>query len=108
MSLIETAGQDLWDLHRRFIARSGIAPASVEDRRFLTLALAGEVGEVANLVKKEWRGDKINGEALCDELSDVFAYWAVLVRCSGFSVIEVVERSCTKAAVRLSEIEAAR
>ena len=28
-----------------------------EDRRFLALALAGEVGEALNMLKKEWRGD---------------------------------------------------
>jgi NTP pyrophosphatase (non-canonical NTP hydrolase) len=32
-------------------------PYSPEDWRFLALALAGEAGELANLIKKEWRGD---------------------------------------------------
>lgn len=30
---------------------------SDEDRRFLALALTGEVGELTNLIKKQWRGD---------------------------------------------------
>lgn len=30
---------------------------SDEDKRFLALSLGGEVGELQNIIKKEWRGD---------------------------------------------------
>ena len=54
-------------------------PWSNEDRRFLALALAGEVGELANLVKKDWRGDAGNrGKLIREELADVRIYLELL------------------------------
>lgn len=44
-------------LHRRWSASRGVAVGSIEDQAFLALALAGEVGELANIVKKLWRQD---------------------------------------------------
>lgn len=62
-----------------------------EDRRFLALALAGEAGEIANLIKKEWRGDftgynpqlaatdqELFQEMLRGELADVRIYLELL------------------------------
>jgi len=47
------------ELHERIGRESmDIAPWSIEDIRFLSLALCGEAGELANVVKKEWRGDQ--------------------------------------------------
>lgn len=106
--LIAEVDHDLWELHGRFIARSGNVAGSIEDERFLALALAGESGEVANFVKKQWRGDAVDREAFKDELSDVFAYWCLLVRCAGFDVAGVVARSHSKAVERLAQLEADR
>lgn len=103
---IDQVDRDLWQLHERFIVRSGNHVGSIGDERFLALALAGEVGEVANFVKKEWRGDRVDREKLKDELSDVFAYWCLLVRCAGFDVTGVMVRSHSKAVERLKELEA--
>jgi NTP pyrophosphatase (non-canonical NTP hydrolase) len=50
------------------------------DRRhtyFLTLALAGEVGELCNLIKKWWRDDKLNPEYK-EEMADVYIYLRLL------------------------------
>ncbi len=106
--LINDVDHDLWDLHHRFIACSGNVAGSIEDERFLALALAGEAGEVANFVKKQWRGDRVDRELLRDELSDVFAYWALLVRCAGFDVAGVIARSHSKAVERIAQLEAER
>lgn len=38
--------------------------------RFFALELAGEVGELANLEKKEWKGKKINDSDFLDETAD--------------------------------------
>jgi NTP pyrophosphatase (non-canonical NTP hydrolase) len=57
-------------------------PYSPEDQRFLALALSGEVGEFANIVKKLWRGDpvaSIRGD-LADELADIRIYLELLAR----------------------------
>jgi NTP pyrophosphatase (non-canonical NTP hydrolase) len=37
-------------------------------------ALAGEVGELCNLLKKLRRGEQVNRKDLADECADVFAY----------------------------------
>lgn len=51
-------------------------PYSPEDQQFLALALAGEVGEFCNIVKKLWRGDTLdNAPAMIEEeLADIRIY----------------------------------
>jgi NTP pyrophosphatase (non-canonical NTP hydrolase) len=41
---------------------------------FFALAIAGEAGELANLYKKEWRGDAIDREDIPMEMADVRIY----------------------------------
>jgi NTP pyrophosphatase (non-canonical NTP hydrolase) len=55
-------------------------PYSEEDQRFLALALAGEVGELCNVVKKLWRGDALpHAPALIkEELADIRIYLELL------------------------------
>jgi NTP pyrophosphatase (non-canonical NTP hydrolase) len=48
-----------------------------ERLRFLVLALCGETGELANLVKKSWRAGH-DCHDLVDELADVANYVAML------------------------------
>jgi NTP pyrophosphatase (non-canonical NTP hydrolase) len=61
------------NIHRRFVGDKWEV-GSAEDIRFLTLALAGEVGELANLIKKRWRGDEVPDSAIASELSDIRIY----------------------------------
>jgi NTP pyrophosphatase (non-canonical NTP hydrolase) len=62
--------EEILRIHQTVVKR--FLAGSVEDQRFLTMALAGEVGEFANEVKKEWRGDfKTDKE---------FVAWAARVR----------------------------
>jgi NTP pyrophosphatase (non-canonical NTP hydrolase) len=70
----ERANKFLWNIHTS-IEKSRI-PGSDEDKRFLALALCGEAGEVANLIKKKWRGDDVPDfdAKLREELGDVYAY----------------------------------
>ena len=67
----------LWNIHTAIVEKS-IKPGTDEDRRFLALALCGEAGELANLIKKEWRGSIIDREdwlaKVADEIGDVYAY----------------------------------
>lgn len=56
-------------------------PWTEEDRRHLALALAGEVGEALNLIKKDWRGDAGTAERrvlLAEELADIRIYLELL------------------------------
>jgi|SRR5882762_7517359 len=79
----EWAGE-IFDIHMRALKRKGhIEPWSVEDVRFLTLALAGEVGELANRIKKQWRGDDDQGDPRLnkdnhEELVDIRIYVELL------------------------------
>lgn len=75
----------LWTAHTALVEGT-IKPGSPEDRRFLALALCGEAGELANLVKKEWRGDKIPGllDKIEDETGDIYAYLSLL--CMAYNI----------------------
>lgn len=61
--------------------------AGPERIRYLALCMAGEAGELANLVKKEWRGDKLDHDEwlakLKSELSDVGNYAFMLAEALG-------------------------
>jgi NTP pyrophosphatase (non-canonical NTP hydrolase) len=81
-----------------------------EHSRYMALALAGEVGELLNLVKKEWRGDpKVLGSAaLLDEASDVFVYWLLFCHTQGWSVPQVIRHANEKAERKILALEAER
>jgi NTP pyrophosphatase (non-canonical NTP hydrolase) len=82
----------------------------VEHGRYMALALAGEVGELLNLIKKDWRGDSPPDLAakLKDEASDVFVYWLLFCKVQGWSVAEMARHADTKAARKIVEVEAVR
>lgn len=53
------------------------SPPPPDRLRFLALALCGEAGELANLVKKDWRGDDgqvVRQAKIAQELADVAGY----------------------------------
>lgn len=63
-------------IHCWFMKKMGITVPSVPERVFLGLALAGEAGELANLVKKYWRdgpSEALEAEIL-KEMADVQGY----------------------------------
>jgi NTP pyrophosphatase (non-canonical NTP hydrolase) len=72
--MTKRANRFLWNIHTAI--KKVRVPGSDEDKRFLALALFGECGEVANLIKKKWRGDNIPDfdAKLREELGDVYAY----------------------------------
>lgn len=61
----------LWNVHESLI-KDGIKPGSMEDKRFLALALCGEVGETCELIV---RGKTFGLE---EEIGDVYAYLCLL------------------------------
>ncbi len=56
MSVMNWKAEVLRD-HEGHAKLKGRPPWSRDDRNFLALAFAGEVGELLNLIKKDWRGD---------------------------------------------------
>lgn len=64
-------------IHQEFVRRAntkGTLVSHNETARFLALALCGEAGELANLMKKEWRGDFIPQQEIADEMADIRIY----------------------------------
>jgi NTP pyrophosphatase (non-canonical NTP hydrolase) len=91
-----------WQLLARAIHESVVKrwqPWTVEDRNFLMVALAGEVGEVANIVKKDIRGDfgpdkkqrDYLKAQLADELADSQVYLYLLAEACGVDLDKAVQ-----------------
>lgn len=72
------------------------------------LALAGEVGELANLVKKYDRGDfgfDVLIELLPSELADIFIYLVKIAYQSGVDLEAAFDRKLSENEVRFSDSE---
>jgi len=57
-------------------------PDTIDDLGFLTIALMGEVGEFANMIKKGMRGDPVDESFerdLAFEVTDIFIYLCNIV-----------------------------
>lgn len=69
-----------------------------------TLGLAGEAGEVADLVKKHFfQGHPLNRPVLIDELGDVLWYIALLCDCLGIGMEQVALGNINKLRGRYPE-----
>lgn len=80
-------------IHENALKRSDIKPWSTEDVRFLALALCGEAGELANEIKKQWRGDaRPNLRSLvAGELADVVVYAYLIEVALALDIDAVIE-----------------
>lgn len=63
------------EIHARY-ASVNVGPLGCDDDvRFLALAMAGEAGEAANVVKKAWRdGKPVDREKLAEEIAGTACY----------------------------------
>jgi len=57
---------------------------------YLGCALAGEVGELCNLIKKLERDNKFDEDKFKEELADVFIYLVLMARWFGISLEEAI------------------
>lgn len=84
---------------------TGLYPKRLSNLEYPTLGLAGEAGEVANIVKKIQRdfGGEITGETrakLKDELGDVLWYISACADELGLTLEEIAEFNVEKLAKR--------
>ena len=70
-------------------------------REYLVAGLAGEVGELASLFAKHWRGDgDLNHDHATAELGDVLWFVAMLAHELGYDLSEVAQNNLNKLADR--------
>lgn len=69
----------------------------LEMRADVGLGLAGEAGEVADIIKKDLAGaKKIDRNHLAEELGDIMWYLAEACECFGFSLKEIASKNIEK------------
>jgi NTP pyrophosphatase (non-canonical NTP hydrolase) len=67
------------------------------------LGLAGETGEVCELLKKYIRDGVLDEESLAKELGDVLAYLTLIANSFGFTLEEIAKINLSKLAKRESK-----
>src|ERR1700723_887189 len=73
---------NIFELHQKLTGH--LFPAySNTDERFLGLALAGETGELCNMIKKRWRDGVDLTEPIRDEIADIRVYLELIAKCFG-------------------------
>lgn len=77
------------------------------DERFLTLGLCGEVGELANMIKKRWRDGVDLTEEIRDEIADVRIYLELLAKLFNIEG-EKLDEQCIQKMIKVRERFAAR
>lgn len=73
---------DIIALHEK-MTKHLFAPFSSEDERFLALALCGEAGELANMIKKRWRDGADLTAEIREEIADIRVYLELIAKCFG-------------------------
>ena len=85
-------------------ARLGAAAATEETQlAYLVLALTGEIGEIADHVKKGLQGGAVDRNRFASELGDAIYYWAALCTLTGHRPSELLDRSVATIESRIAK-----
>ena len=88
---------DILELHEKMTGH--LFPAySNHNERFLALALCGEAGELANMIKKRWRDGADLTEEIRDEIADIRVYLELMARCFSIEGVKLDEQVQSKLA----------
>lgn len=71
---------NMFELHEK-MTKHLFPPYFSEDERFLTLALCGEAGELANMIKKRWRDGVDLTAEIREEICDIRVYLELIAKC---------------------------
>lgn len=96
------------EIHLRFVKHAqslGRLKSEDEIVHFLALAVAGEAGELANLVKKKWQGDSVDHLSLREEIADIRIYLEHLARHLHIDIDAACEEKLKVVADRLDQRE---
>ena len=75
-------------------------PLEERDLTIMSLGLAGETGEVIELLKKRVRDGHLDKISLTKELGDVIFYWAMLCNAFGLTPSQVIAANVEKVTSR--------
>jgi len=92
------------EIHERFLKLAqakGNLTSDSEVLSFLTLAICGEAGELANLIKKLWRGDEVDQDQIRDEVADIRIYLEHISRHLRIDLDRACEQKLDEVAERL-------
>lgn len=83
--MLKKAQKKVHDFNEEFNLPTG---KSFENMKFYTLELAGEVGEMANIIKKMWRSGETEElwERLEEEAADVLISYLLFLNSSGIKI----------------------
>ncbi len=76
---------------------------TLRDDFIMTVGLAGETGEVLELLKKAVRDDKLDKDDLILELGDVLYYWCMICARQGISPSTVIKANIKKLEARMAK-----
>lgn len=96
------------EIHLGFVRHAqSLGRLTSEDEiiHFLSLAIAGEAGELANLMKKKWQGDAVDHDSLREEIADIRIYLEHLARHLHIDIDAACEEKLNVVADRLAQRE---
>lgn len=92
--------------YEQFVESAWLGPApspkSLRDYFIAATGLAGETGEVIELLKKHVRDGQLDVESLKFELGDVLYYLTVIARANNLSLPQIMYANAEKVRKRLS------
>lgn len=92
-------------INERFVKLAqakGKLTSDTEMLNFLALAICGEAGELANLFKKNWRGEELDAAQVQGEIADIRIYLEHMCRYLNIDIDQACDSKLDEVAQRLA------